>query len=81
VAYTFGYALGPDIFCVLFEVADVAVHGLPVFIFKEFCRDPEVEKFSFINTLDDAGATNLTQSKLSFRPEAVIAAYVATLIP
>lgn len=78
-AYTFGYPLAPDVFCVLFEVADVAIHGLPVFIFKEFCQDSEVVPFPFINTLDDAGASNLTRSKLSFRPEAVISAYVVAL--
>jgi hypothetical protein len=80
-AYTFGYALDPETFCVLFEVADVDVHGLPVFIFKEFCRDPEVAGYQFINTLDDTGAKNLARSKLSFRPEAVLPAYTISLKP
>jgi hypothetical protein len=35
-AYTFGYALNEDIFCVLFEVADLSLTGLPVYILPSF---------------------------------------------
>jgi hypothetical protein len=37
VAYTFGYPLRPDSFCVLLEVADLEVIGLSVYLFREFC--------------------------------------------
>lgn len=66
--YTFGFPLGAQMFCVLFEITDPAVKGLPVFIFREFCRDRVVEKFPFINAMDDFGMDNITQTKLSFRP-------------
>lgn len=79
VAYTFGYALTEEIFCVLFEVADLSVHGLPVFIFTEFCRDPELARFLSINVMDDFGVKNLEKTKLSFRPAAFIPSYTVTL--
>ena len=77
-AYTFGYALNETIFCVLFEVADLALKGLPVFIFREFCRDPEVASFPFINVMDDFGLENVAQAKLSFRPALLVPAYNIT---
>ena len=79
VAYTFGYALTEEIFCVLFEVADLQYHGLPVYIFTEFCRDPEIARFPMINVMDDFGVKNLEKTKLSFRPAAMIPSYTAAL--
>ena len=68
--YTFGYALNKDIFCVLFEVADLDCKGLPVFMFREFCKDEVCQKFTLINAMDDFEMENVAQAKLSFRPAA-----------
>jgi hypothetical protein len=74
-AYTFGYELNKETFCVLFEVADLKYTGLPVYIFHEFCSDEGVSGFNFINVMDDFGAKNLEKAKLSFRPKELIPAY------
>jgi len=78
-AYTFGYELTPEIFCVLFEVADLRYTGLPAYIFTRFCRDEEIERYKFINVMDDFGVKNLEQVKMSFRPSALIAAHTVNL--
>jgi hypothetical protein len=61
-AYTAGYPLNKDVFCVLLEVADLTVKGLPTFIFREFCHDPIVAKYKFINVMDDFGTPNLQKN-------------------
>ncbi len=75
-AYSFGFPLNDEMFCVLFEVADLSFKGLPVFIFKEFCADPALKQFKFINVMDDFGLENIRATKLSFRPIKVIPSYV-----
>lgn len=77
-AYTFGYALNPETFCVLFEVADLNVKGLSTFIFREFCRDAAVRPYSFINAMDDFEMDNVRQVKMSFVPCALPPVYVVT---
>ncbi len=74
-AYSFGYPLNKDIFCVLFEIADLSINGLAVFMFKEFCRDEAVVAHSFINVMDDFELTNIQQTKMSFRPTLMLASY------
>ena len=64
--YTFGYPLNSEIFCILFEVTDLAVKGLAQFLFREFCR--EQAAYRWINTMDDSGLENLKRVKLSYRP-------------
>lgn len=73
-AFTFGAALNPDTFCVMYEIADLAVTGLSQFIFREFCR--ELTAYRLINTMDDSGLENLRSVKLSYRPLRTIAAHV-----
>lgn len=75
-AYTFGFPLNPNTFCILLEIADLTVKGLPAFIFSEFCRDLRVECFQFINVMDDFGLENIKKTKLSFHPVKIIPAYV-----
>lgn len=78
VGYTCGYALNDDIFCVLFEITDLSLKGLPVYIFREFCADPDIAGFRFINAMDDFGLENIEKTKLSFRPGILWSSYVVT---
>ena len=77
-AYTFGFALNTKTFCVLFEIADLSFKGLPVFIFREFCKDREIQKFDFINVMDDFELGNIKRTKLSFRPCQIIPSYAVS---
>ncbi len=72
VAYSFGYALNKTTFCILFEITDLNVKGLSVFIFREFCAELVKQKVSLINVMDDFNLENIKKVKLSFRPHAVI---------
>lgn len=65
-AYTFGFELKKDIFCVLLEVCDLKFKGISEFIFREFSR--EMSQYKYINTMDDSGLENLRISKLSYHP-------------
>jgi len=65
-AYTFGFELTNDMFCVLLEVCDLKFKGISEFIFREFCR--EMRQYKYINTMDDSGLENLRLSKLSYHP-------------
>lgn len=75
-AYSFGFALNDEVFCVLFEVADLSIKGLSVYIFKEFCADGHLRGFQKINVMDDFGLENIKKTKLSFRPWQIIPSYV-----
>ncbi len=78
-AYSFGYALNEHTFCVLFEVADLNINGLPVYLFSKFCADPELEQFKFINVMDDFALDHIKQIKLSFRPTLMFPSYTVSL--
>jgi hypothetical protein len=65
-AYTFGFELKKDMFCVLLEVCDLKFKGISEFIFREFCK--EMSGYKYINTMDDSGLENLRISKLSYYP-------------
>ncbi|HOW35432.1 MAG TPA: phosphatidylglycerol lysyltransferase domain-containing protein [Candidatus Omnitrophota bacterium] len=67
-AYTFGFKLNPQTFCVLLEITDLSVQGLSVFIFNKFCDDEMVKGFDFINAMDDFGLENIKITKMSFHP-------------
>lgn len=75
-AYTFGFELNKDAFCILFEVADLKIKGAANFIFQQFCR--EMVKYPYINCMDASGLENLKRVKLSYRPCCRIPAYIAT---
>ncbi len=75
VAYSFGFPLKNDIFCVLFEVTNLDIKGLSVYLFREFCRDTALKDFSFINVMDDFGLENIRLTKLSFRPCQIVPSY------
>jgi len=75
-AFTFGFPINPDTFCILYEIADLSVKGLAQFIFRRFCR--ELSGYKYINIMDDSGLENLKQVKLSYHPEKLIPAYIIT---
>lgn len=75
-AYTFGYPLNAQTFCVLFEIADRMVKGLGAYIFREFCR--ELEGYEFINTMDDSGLDGLRRAKLAYHPIRLIESFIVS---
>lgn len=74
-AFTFGFKLSPDTFCILYEIVDLSISGLAQFIFRSFCR--ELKDYKYINIMDDAGLENLRRVKLSYQPVRLIPAYIA----
>lgn len=74
--FTLGYRLNDDTFCVLYEITDLSVKGLAQFIFRRFSA--ELKKYTYINIMDDSGLDNLRKVKLSYKPERLIPAYIAT---
>lgn len=74
--FTFGFALNKKMFCVLYEITDIAAKGLSQFIFREFCR--RMKTYSHINIMDDSGLDNLKRVKLSYRPEKTAVSFVVT---
>ena len=65
-AYTFGFELRKDMFCILLEVCDLRFKGIAEFIFREFCK--EMSCYKYINAMDDSGLENLRIAKLSYHP-------------
>ena len=74
--FTFGYKLNNDTFCVLYEITDLALKGLAQFIFRKLCE--ELKIYRYINIMDDSGLENLRKVKLSYKPQRLIPAYIAT---
>jgi hypothetical protein len=74
-AFTFGFKLNQDTFCILYEISDLSVKGLAQFIFQRFCA--ELKDFKFINIMDDSGLENLQKVKLSYHPAKLVPAYIA----
>ena len=75
-AFSFGYRLNKETFCILYEITDLSVKGIAQFIFREFCS--ELRGFRYINIMDDSGLDNLKKVKLSYRPIKFVPAYIAT---
>ena len=73
--YTFGYPLSQDMFCVLFEIVDLGIKGLPVYIFREFCHDRVLQRYKFINAMDDFAMPNIEKTKLSYQPSFLLPSY------
>ncbi len=74
-AFSFGYQLNADTFCILYEITDLSAKGLAQFIFRRFSQ--ELKKYKFINIMDDSGLENLRRSKLAYHPQRLIPAYIA----
>lgn len=73
-AFTFGFKLNSDTFCILYEIVDLTVGGLAQFIFRQFSSD--LKDYQYINIMDDSGLENLRRVKLSYRPLKLIPAYM-----
>ncbi len=73
-AYTFGYALNSETFCILFEISDLSIKGVSQFIFREFCREL-LSSYKWINTMSDSGLENLKRVKRAYHPKQIISSY------
>lgn len=75
-AFSFGYKLNNDTFCILYEITDLSIKGLAQFIFRQFCQ--ELKDYKYINIMDDSGLENLRKVKLSYKPARLVPAYIIT---
>lgn len=73
-AFTFGFALNRETFCILYEIADLTIKGLAQFIFSKFAQ--QLKNYKYINIMDDSGLDNLKKVKLSYHPKRLAPAYV-----
>lgn len=73
-AFTFGYELAPDTFCILYEIADLSLKGISQYIFWQFCR--EMSQYHYINAMDDSGLARLQAVKRSYRPAMIVPSYI-----
>ncbi len=76
-AYTFGYELNRDTFCILFEISKLSIKGLAQYIYREFCKEL-LHTYKWINAMDDSGLENIKRVKLSFHPTKLIPSYNIT---
>jgi uncharacterized protein len=80
VAYTFGYWLTPQTWCIVLEVADRTIPGLAQWVFRETCRTAVAQGAVYINAMDDAGLPGLRAAKSAYRPSAILDAWVITRV-
>jgi len=72
-AFTFGFELNHETFCILYEITDLSINGLAQFIFRQFSRELN---YKYINTMDDSFLENIKKVKLSYRPSRLIPSYI-----
>lgn len=77
-AYTFGYWVTPQTWCILLEVADRSIPGLAQRVFRETCRTAMAEGAVSINAMDDAGLPGLRAAKSAYHPSAILDTWVIT---
>jgi hypothetical protein len=77
-AFTLGYELNKDVFCVFYEITAPGVKGLAQFIFREFCGELP---HRYMNIMDDSGLENLRKVKLSYHPDHSVRSFTATQDP
>ncbi|MBI3990750.1 MAG: DUF2156 domain-containing protein [Candidatus Omnitrophica bacterium] len=77
IGYTFGFELNKETFCVLFETVDLSFKGAPAFLSQKFSQ--AMNRYKYINLMDDSGLANLKKHKLSYHPAKV--SPVHTIIP
>lgn len=77
-AYTFGYWLTPQTWCILVEVADRSIPGLAQWVFRETCRTAMAQGAVSINAMDDAGLPGLGAAKLAYRPSMILNTWTIT---
>ena len=76
MAYTFGYWLTPQTWCVLLEVADRSMPGLAQWLFRETSRSAVGGGAMSINAMDDAGLPHLREAKRAYRPQTVLDSWI-----
>ncbi len=76
-AYTFGYELNRDTFCILFEISQLSIKGLAQYIYREFCKEL-LQTYKWINAMDDSGLENIKRVKQSYHPTKLIPSYNIT---
>ena len=75
-AFSFGYRLNNNIFCIFYEITDLAIKGLAPFIFRQFSQN--LNGYAYLNILDDSGIDNLRKTKLAYKPARLAKAYIVT---
>lgn len=65
-AFTIGYPMSTNTFCIFYEVADLEAKGCAQYTFQRFCAD--LDGYETINIMDDCGLPNLRRVKESYRP-------------
>jgi len=75
-AYTFGYWLTSQTWCVLLEVADRSMPGLAQWLFRDTSRTAVGGGAMSINAMDDAGLSGLREAKRAYHPLAVIDSWI-----
>lgn len=75
-AFSFGYRLNGNTFCILYEITDLAIKGLAPFIFRQFSQ--ELSGYKYINIMDDSGLENLRKTKLAYKPVRLVSAFIVT---
>ncbi len=79
VGYTFGFPLDENTFCVYAEIADFKIPGTAAYMFRAFCADEQLNKFSRINTMDDFAMPNVARAKQAYHPTELISSYTVSL--
>jgi hypothetical protein len=69
-AFTSGFSLGKNIFCVNFEFADLSLKGISAFTFREFCR--RLKGFGEINIMDAMGLDRIRRTKEMYHPSRTV---------
>jgi len=80
-AYTFGYWLADNTWCVLLEVADRTIPGLAQYLFRDTCRKAISQGAEFINTMDDSGLSTIRLSKEQYHPMLQLPSYICSEAP
>ncbi len=80
VAYTFGYWVTPQTWCILLEVADRSIPGLAQWVFRDTCRIAMAQGAVSINAMEDAGLPGLRATKLAYRPTAILDTWTITRV-
>jgi len=78
-AYSLGYSLNSQVFCVLLEITDFNNRGLSAFIFNRVCSDEKLVPYTLINTMDDFGLPFVAASKQAYHPKLKPVSYTVTL--
>lgn len=77
-AFTSGFPVTRNMFCVNFEIADLSFKGISQFIFNHLAQELASD-FHEINIMDDSGIENIRATKLSYKPVRTPTSYTALM--